>query len=259
MGDRNVAQRVAKIYSQIAGRLHLFTSNWSVISKDPWVIQGVQGYTIELVEQEWAPRELAFPQEETNTLTQEVQEMLKKQAISPVPRDQAAKGFISQIFVIPKKGGGQRPLKGLNQYVEKEHFKMENIHMLKGILKPGDWMTKVEMKDAYFMIPLAPNQERLVRFQWQRTTYQFNCLPFGLTSAPRAFTKILKAAMTILRSLGLRLIIYIDDILLMAEKEPLTREHTAALIFLLENLGFIINHPKSILTPKQEIGPHDEL
>jgi hypothetical protein len=31
------------------------------------------------------------------------------------------------------------------------------------------------------------------------------------------------------------------------------REHTAGLIFLLENLGFIINYPKSLLTPTQEI------
>ena len=56
-----------------------------------------------------------------------------------------------------------------------------------------------------------------------------------------------------LRSLGLRLIIYIDDILIMAPSPIVAREHTAGLIFLLENLGFIINYPKSLLTPTQEI------
>ena len=40
----------------------------------------------------------------------------------------------------------------------------------------------------------------------------------------------------------------------MAETEDLAKEHTAALIFLLENLGFIINHPKSGLKPLREIG-----
>ena len=100
----------------------------------------------------------------------------------------------------------------------------------------------------------ATSQKQLVQFQWQGETYQFNSLPFGLTSAPRVFTKILKVAMTILRSLGLRMITYIDNILIMAETENLANEHTAALIFLLENLGFIINHPKSGLKPLREIG-----
>ena len=39
----------------------------------------------------------------------------------------------------------------------------------------------------------------------------------------------------------------------MAVSPTLAREHTVGLIFLLENLGFIINHPKSHLTPTQEI------
>ncbi len=59
--------------------------------------------------------------------------------------------------------------------------------------------------------------------------------------------------MTILRTMGLRVIIYIDDILIMEETQSLAREHTAGLIFLLENLGFIINNPRSLLTPTQEI------
>ena len=241
MGIRDVAQRVAANHSQLAGRLHLFTDNWRVISQDPWVIDCIQGYTIDLAEQpvqSRAPWEINFPKEEADALTVEVQGMLEKQAISRVPREQEAKGFISQLFLVP---GGKRPiinLKGLNTSVEKEHFKMESSHMIKDILKPGDWMTKVDLKDAYFMIPLATSQKQLVQFQWHGETYQFNCLPFGLTSAPRVFTKILKVAMTILRSLGLRMITYIDDILIMAKTEHLAKEHTAALIFLLENLGF---------------------
>ena len=39
----------------------------------------------------------------------------------------------------------------------------------------------------------------------------------------------------------------------MAETESLLRDHTTAVIYLLENLGFVINHPKSELIPTQEI------
>ena len=52
------------------------------------------------------------------------------------------------MFLVPKKDGGQRPminLKGLNQSVKTEHFKMEGIHMLKDLLKARDWMVKVDL------------------------------------------------------------------------------------------------------------------
>ena len=51
--------------------------------------------------------------------------------------------------------------------------------------------------------------------------------------------------------MGRRVIIYIDDI--MVETESDAREHTAGLIFLLENLGLILNYPKSWLEPTKEI------
>ena len=49
-------------------------------------------------------------------------------------------------------------LKALNRLVNTEHFKMEGIHTVKDLLKPGDWLAKVDLKDAYFAIPIyTPN------------------------------------------------------------------------------------------------------
>ena len=161
MGVKHVAQRVALQHVQIAGRLHLFVPNWKVITKDPWVLICIEGYTIDLTEQttqHQPPQELKFPPHEMECLTKEVERMVKKQAISQLPRGQAAKGFLSQLFPVPKKDGGMRPiinLKRLNSFVQTVHFKMEGIHLLKDTLKTGDWMTKVDLKDAYFMISIA--------------------------------------------------------------------------------------------------------
>ena len=51
----------------------------------------------------------------------------------------------------------------------------------------------------------------------------------------------------------MRLVAYIDDFLVMAESKELARDHTLGLIFLLENLGFIIHPEKSVTTPSQEL------
>ena len=49
------------------------------------------------------------------------------------------------------------------------------------------------------------------------------------------------------------MIVYIDDILLLGESASQVEGHLEALIFLLTGLGFIINVPKSITTPTQQI------
>ena len=111
----------------------------------------------------------------------------------------------------------------------------------------------VDLKDAYFSIPASSHDRKFLRFRWQGKMYQFNCLPFGLSSAPWIFTKATKPVVTILRTLGMRIIIYIDDILVMAPSKELAQEHTECLIFLLENLGFTVNRQKSLTDPTQEI------
>ena len=70
-------------------------------------------------------------------------------------------GFLSNIFLVPKKDGGQRPvinLKALNQFLHPHHFKIEGIHTLRDLVRPGDWLTKVDLKDAFFTIPILPQE-----------------------------------------------------------------------------------------------------
>ena len=51
--------------------------------------------------------------------------------------------------------------------------------------------------------------------------------------------------------MGVRLIVYTNDILILAESEHKAQEHAEALVYLLRSLGFIINTKRSILTPSQ--------
>ena len=61
------------------------------------------------------------------------------------------------------------------------HFKMEGIHTLKTLLQPGDWLAKVDLKNAYFSILIHPDHRKYLSFQLgQNKAYQFTCLPFGL-------------------------------------------------------------------------------
>ena len=110
-------------------------------------------------------------------------------------------------------------------------------------------MVKLDLKDAYLTVGVHPESQKFLRFVWLGQTYQFLALPFGLNTAPRIFTKLLKPVVAYLRTRNIRLLIYLDDILIIGSSVQILREHTALVIELLQNLGFIINYEKSLLTP----------
>ena len=70
--------------------------------------------------------------------------------------------------------------------------------------------------------------------------------PMGLHQGDEALS-------ILLRSMGVRMIVYIDDMLLMAESINQVEAHLEALIYLLTGMGFVINIPKSITIPTQQI------
>lgn len=164
--------------------------------------------------------------------------------------------FVSSLFLVPKKTGDLRPvinLKPLNEFVQKEHFKMESIDSAINMINKGDYLASLDLKDAYFSIPIAENHRKYLRFIWKQKRYQFCCLPFGLTSAPRIFTKVLKPVVSCLRDQGIRVVIYLDDILIIASSKSECLRHLAIAIKLLTSLGFTINEEKSCMVPTQRI------
>ena len=162
---------------KIAGRLSKFSGAWSEIGADPWVMRIVQlGYKIPFV---------TLP-------PQSVQELWNKGAIEPAP---LSPGFYSRLFLVRKATGEWRPiidLSSLNVFVHCPSFNMETPRSILRALQQGQWLTSLDLKDAYFHIGIHPADRRYLRFCHNGTSWQFTVLPFGLSTSPRVFTKILK-------------------------------------------------------------------
>ena len=169
---------------------------------------------------------------------------------SPLLDSQRA-GFCSAIFLVPKKESEQ--VVNLNRFLPRVHFKMEGVHVVRDLLQKGDWMCRIDLKDAYFAIPICRKHQSLLRFIWGSEMYQFTCLPFGLASAPRVFTKVLRPVVGFLRLGGVRCVIYLDDLLIMAGSRDQAALQCAAATRLLECLGFLMNYSKSQTQPTQEL------
>ena len=84
-------------------------------------------------------------------------------------------------------------------------------------------MVKLDLKDAYFTLSIWEKHQKFPRFIWKEDLFEFACLPFGLASAPRIFTKLMKPVVGLLRHLGIRVILYLDDLLIMADTKELPR------------------------------------
>ena len=104
---------------------------------------------------------------------EEVRKLDKKRAIVPVrPRQDQ---FTSQIFVVPKKDGTQRPavnLKSFNHLVVKQKFKMEGIRAVRDLIKKNDRMVSIDLKDTYLSVTIFKDHRKFLRFIWKDVMYR---------------------------------------------------------------------------------------
>ena len=186
----------------------------------------------------------------------EVDKLLQKGAIEPVPLGQMQTGFYSTFFLVTKKTGELRPvinLRPLNRYLRKQHFKMDCLSKVKNLVQLGDWAISLDLKDAYLHIPLHVAHRKYLCFYINGKAYQFICLCFGSNQAPRNFTKIVTVIAAHLRMQNLRMAVYLDDWFLVNQVKQMLILNKRKALNLLADLGFLINLEKSSLIPSQHI------
>ena len=128
---------------------------------------------------------------------------------------------------------------------------MESSFSVREAIHPGDWATSVDLRDAYFHVSIHPRHRKWLRFVWGDQVFQFRVLPFGLSLAPWIFSRIVRELCRFLRREGIRLRVYLDDWLTLAESCSLCQFHTLRVLQCCTQLGFCVNHEKSNLSPSQ--------
>lgn len=139
---------------QLAGRTAFCLDNWARITDNKLVLDTVAGYKLEFTN---PPHQPHYPvtiaqQDQVKLIDQEVQNLIDKGAVSEVPPVQVEDGFYTTLFLVPKKEGQHQPvvnLRPLNRFMKVEHFKMEGMHIVRNLLHKGDWMTRLDLKNAY--------------------------------------------------------------------------------------------------------------
>ena len=76
-------------------------------------------------------------------------------------------------------------------------------------------------------------------------------LPMGLTCSARIFTRVALFIGSRLRRQGVRMVLYIDDLLVIAVSLKECERHVSLLLEAIEEFGFLLNEKKSNLEPAQ--------
>ena len=154
---------------------------------DAWVLDIIQnGYVIEFSHPPPASGVVStfLPKREPrcSALLLGVEDLLAKRAISRVPFGERGRGVYSVIFLVQNLSGSFRTvinLKGVNRWVIPSWFRMVTLQEIIPLVKQGDWMSSVNLSDAYLHVPVRRSSQRFLRFAVEEEHFQFEVLPFG--------------------------------------------------------------------------------
>ena len=165
--------------------------------------------------------------------------------------------YESQLFVVPKRKQGEwrmcQNLKFWNiDFASRQHFKLEGASALAAMLRPGDWACTGDLSQADHQCGIHPLHRRQLRFRWNGVRYQWRVLPFGLRLAPLYWTKLLRPVIAKARAAGIRCLLYLDDLVVVASSKTQTAKDWAVLAGLLSReLGLLFARAKTNTIPTQ--------
>ena len=117
----------------------------------------------------------------------------------------------------------------VNQALMVNQYPLPNAEDLFTTLAGGKKFTKLDLSQAYLQLQLEPESQKYCTINTHQGLYHFNRLPFGISSAPAIFQKIMD---TILQGIP-RTLCYIDDILVTGANDE---EHLKNLAEVFERL-----------------------
>ena len=229
---------------------------WRKITSDKEILSTVVGMKIDF---DTKPRQQFLPNcrrspTETTIIDAEIKKLSSKHVIEPTGH--CRNEIISDVFVRAKKDGTHRMilnLKNLNQHASKTHFKMDTLYTIIKFVEKDCFMASIDLKDAYYSVPITASYRKYLKFSWKGYLYQFTCLPNGLSCGPRKFTKLLKPVLSDLHLRGHISSGYIDDLYLQGKTYKDCVLNVIDTVLQIDSLGLIAHPDKSVFEPFQQL------
>jgi hypothetical protein len=244
----------------ICERMRRCLSTWRKITSNKTVLSWIEfGLPYEFDDQPPPPYKGVEYQLDARMSKVRDEELLRLESlgvIEDLPKEELSSATFNGIFVVERKDK-LRPIidqRYPNSFTTKIHFKMESIRDVRDLIRPGELMFKIDFKDAYLHLRFRRNHWKYGSFWWRGKAKCFNAMMFGHVHGPRWFTKLMKPFVKYLRSIGIRCVIYLDDLLVFCGDNFQEARRLLRFVFsLLLALGITVNTTKSILEPVRRL------
>ncbi|RMC04400.1 hypothetical protein DUI87_19221 [Hirundo rustica rustica] len=178
--------------------------------------------------------------------------------------------FNTPIFPVKKPNGKYRlvqDLRAINKIVKDIHPVVANPYtLLTSVSEKFKWFSVVDLKDAFFCIPLALESRKYFAFEWEspdtgrKRQLTWSRLPQGFKNSPTIFGNQLAKELeewktTEVRESPLSYVIlqYVDDIFLATEEKETCLKLTIALLNMLGQAGYRVSKEKAQLLKESVI------
>jgi hypothetical protein len=121
------------------------------------------------------------------------------------------------------------------------------------LILANDWGFVTDFTKGYLHLPLHPSAQRFLCVEFEGQTYMFKALPFGLSSAVKAYTDLMTVAYMPLRREGCRFSFMIDDRIALARSRQACWLAIVSSVRIVCGLGFHLGLPKCVLWPCQRL------
>jgi hypothetical protein len=131
----------------------------------------------------------------------------------------------------------------VNRHLPLQPFRMDSLQREGRLLfETAGYGGTADFSSAYHHVPMHPDSTAFLGFEWEGQCYQFLVLPFGLSTAPRVFSTVMGHTVRFLRSQGIRLISYLDDLIFAHPTACETLSAAQKTLHILHRFGWLV-HP----------------
>ncbi len=142
-------------------------------------------------------------------------------------------------------------LRCINRCLAKFKFKLDDVRLAAKLYGMRDYVVTFDLKSGYHHVDVAEEHWKYLGFEWKGKFYCFCSLPFGLSTAPHLFNKLVRVMVKYWRVLGIKCMMFFDDG--SAGASPYSEAiHVAGILRdTLKRAGWVVNEEKSCWKPSQ--------
>ena len=122
-------------------------------------------------------------------IDKQINDMLDAGIVSP-----SSSPWSSPMVIVPKRDGTHRiciDYRMLNKALVKDSYPLPRIEDIFATLGKSNLFSTLDLKSGYHQISIAPEDREKTAFCTRTSLFEFNCMPFGIASAPAIFQRMI--------------------------------------------------------------------